>query len=97
MIMIPYGKQDISSADIKSVIDVLKSDFLTQGPVVPNFETAISAITTAQYVTAVNSATSALHIACLALGLSADDIVYHFAAKLLVPILLTGSTLSLLK
>ena len=74
--MIPYGKQDISSADIKSVIDVLKSDFLTQGPVVPNFETAISAITTAQYVTAVNSATSALHIACLALGLSADDIVW---------------------
>lgn len=74
--MIPYGKQDISSADIKSVIDVLKSDFLTQGPVVPNFETAISAVTTAQYVTAVNSATSALHIACLALGLSPNDIVW---------------------
>nr|PMH62666.1 UDP-4-amino-4,6-dideoxy-N-acetyl-beta-L-altrosamine transaminase [Vibrio lentus] len=71
--MIPYGKQDISQQDIDSVLDVLKSDFLTQGPQVPAFEQALIGHTGANYALAVNSATSALHIACLALGLGEDD------------------------
>lgn len=71
--MIPYGKQDISQQDIDSVLDVLKSDFLTQGPQVPAFENALVEHTGANYALAVNSATSALHIACLALGLGQDD------------------------
>ncbi len=71
--MIPYGKQDISQQDIDSVVDVLKSDFLTQGPQVPAFEKALTEHTGAQYALAVNSATSALHIACLALGLGKGD------------------------
>lgn len=71
--MIPYGKQDISQQDIDSVVDVLKSDFLTQGPQVPAFEKALTEHTGAQYALAVNSATSALHIACLALDLGEGD------------------------
>ncbi|PTP07469.1 UDP-4-amino-4,6-dideoxy-N-acetyl-beta-L-altrosamine transaminase [Vibrio splendidus] len=71
--VIPYGKQDISQQDIDSVVDVLKSDFLTQGPQVPAFEYALTEHTGAQYALAVNSATSALHIACLALGLDEGD------------------------
>lgn len=71
--MIPYGKQDISQQDINSVVDVLKSDFLTQGPQVPAFESALTEHSGAQYALAVNSATSALHIACLALGLGEGD------------------------
>ncbi len=71
--MIPYGKQDINQQDIDSVLDVLKSDFLTQGPQVPAFEKAITDQTGAQFALAVNSATSALHIACLALGLGPGD------------------------
>ena len=71
--MIPYGRQDITSADIDAVVSVLQSDFLTQGPQVPRFEQAVSAYTGAKYSLAVNSATSALHIACRALGLSAGD------------------------
>ncbi|MFA0013741.1 UDP-4-amino-4,6-dideoxy-N-acetyl-beta-L-altrosamine transaminase [Vibrio lentus] len=71
--VIPYGKQDISQQDIDSVVDVLKSDFLTQGPQVPAFEYALTEHTGAQYALAVNSATSALHIACLALGLGKGD------------------------
>ena len=71
--VIPYGKQDISQQDIDSVVDVLKSDFLTQGPQVPAFEKALTEHTGAQYALAVNSATSALHIACLALGLGKGD------------------------
>ena len=74
--MIPYGKQNINDDDINAVIDVLKSDFLTQGPIVPKFETAICDYTQAHYGVAVNSATSALHIACLALGLEQNDIVW---------------------
>lgn len=70
---IPYGRQNISEADIQSVVDVLRSDFLTQGPVVPAFEQAVSAYCGAAYGVAVNSATSALHIACLALGLGQGD------------------------
>ncbi len=71
--MIPYGKQNISSADIQAVVDILKSDYLTQGPAVPAFEKAVVEYTGAKYGIAVNSATSALHIACLALGLTKDD------------------------
>ena len=71
--MIPYGKQDITQADINAVVDVLKSDFLTQGPQVPAFERALMDATGAHHALAVNSATSALHIACLALGLGEGD------------------------
>jgi len=74
--MIPYGKQDIIQADIDAVVDVLKSDFLTQGPQVPAFEKALINATGANYALAVNSATSALHIACLALDLGAGDILW---------------------
>nr|WP_237467685.1 UDP-4-amino-4,6-dideoxy-N-acetyl-beta-L-altrosamine transaminase [Vibrio stylophorae] len=73
MVVIPYGKQDINQQDIDSVVDVLKSDFLTQGPQVPAFEQALIDQTGARYALAVNSATSALHIACLALGLGKGD------------------------
>jgi UDP-4-amino-4,6-dideoxy-N-acetyl-beta-L-altrosamine transaminase len=71
--MIPYGRQDITQADIDAVIEVLHSDFLTQGPAVPAFEKAVCDYVDAQHAVAVNSATSALHIACLALGLGPGD------------------------
>jgi UDP-4-amino-4,6-dideoxy-N-acetyl-beta-L-altrosamine transaminase len=71
--VIPYGKQDIDQGDIASVIDVLKSDFLTQGPKVPLFEDLVSNYCNVDYGVALNSATSALHIACLALGLKEGD------------------------
>jgi len=74
--MIPYGRQDISQDDIDAVVAVLRSDFLTQGPVVPAFEAAICAATGAAHAVAVNSATSALHIACLALGLGPGDLLW---------------------
>jgi len=74
--MIPYGRQDITPADIESVIAVLKSDFLTQGPAVPKFEAAVASHVNAAHAVAVNSATSALHIACLALGLGPGDILW---------------------
>jgi UDP-4-amino-4,6-dideoxy-N-acetyl-beta-L-altrosamine transaminase len=71
--VIPYGKQDINQADISSVIDVLQSDFLTQGPQVPLFEKKLVDYCGVDYGVAVNSATSALHIACLSLGLGKGD------------------------
>ncbi len=71
--MIPYGRQDISQNDIDAVIDVLKSDFLTQGPMVPRFEKVVAEHVGASHALAVNSATSALHIACLALGIGKGD------------------------
>ena len=71
--MIPYGHQDISEEDIEAVVEVLRSDYLTQGPAVPVFEQAICDYTEAKYGVAVNSGTSALHIACLALGLGKGD------------------------
>lgn len=70
---IPYGRQDITQADIDAVIAVLRSDFLTQGPLVPRFERAVADYCGARHGVAVNSATSALHIACLALGLGPGD------------------------
>jgi UDP-4-amino-4,6-dideoxy-N-acetyl-beta-L-altrosamine transaminase len=71
--MIPYGRQDITQADIEAVVGVLHSDFLTQGPQVPNFEHMVSSHVGAKHAVAVNSATSALHIACMALGLGPGD------------------------
>ena len=71
--MIPYGRQDITQADIDAVIDVLQSDYLTQGPMVPRFEQSVALHAGAQYAVAVNSATSALHIACMALSLGPGD------------------------
>jgi len=71
--MIPYGKQEITQQDIDAVMEVLESDFLTQGPKVPAFEKALASYTGAEHVLAVNSATSALHVACLALGLADGD------------------------
>jgi UDP-4-amino-4,6-dideoxy-N-acetyl-beta-L-altrosamine transaminase len=71
--MIPYGRQHISDADIAAVEDVLRSDFLTQGPAVPRFEQAVASYCAATHALAVNSATSALHIACLALDLGPGD------------------------
>ena len=74
--MIPYGKQNIDNHDIEAALKVLKSDFLTQGPVTPQFEKKISNYTNSQHAVAVNSATSALHIACIALGVGKNDIVW---------------------
>ncbi|HEY1057308.1 MAG TPA: UDP-4-amino-4,6-dideoxy-N-acetyl-beta-L-altrosamine transaminase [Limnobacter sp.] len=71
--MIPYGRQDISQADIDAVVAVLQSDFLTQGPQVPLFEQTVAKHVGAKHALAVNSATSALHIACMALGLGQGD------------------------
>ena len=71
--MIPYGRQDITQDDINLVVEVLQSDYLTQGPRVPDFEHAVATHVGAKHAVAVNSATSALHIACLALGLKPGD------------------------
>lgn len=71
--MIPYGRQEITQADIDAVVGVLQSDFLTQGPQVPLFEKTVAEHVGARHALAVNSATSALHIACLALGLGPGD------------------------
>lgn len=74
--MIPYGRQDITQADIDAVVGVLQSDFLTQGPMVPRFEQSVAQHVGAEHALAVNSATSALHIACLALGLGPSDLLW---------------------
>ena len=71
--MIPYGRQDITDADIAAVVDVLQSDFLTQGLMVPRFEQTVAKYCGAKYAVTVNSATSALHISSLALGLGPGD------------------------
>lgn len=73
---IPYGRQSISDEDIAAVVSVLRSDWLTQGPAVPAFEQAVAAYCGAAHAVAVNSATSALHIACLALGIGTGDLVW---------------------
>ena len=77
--MIPFSRQKILSSDIKSVIDVLKSDFLTKGPKVQIFEKMLSKITHAKYVMACNSGSSALHLACMALDVKKGDIVWTSA------------------
>lgn len=71
--MIPYGRQEVTQDDIEEVVRVLGSDFLTQGPQVPRFEQIVASHVGAKHAVAVNSATSALHLACLALGLGSDD------------------------
>lgn len=74
--MIPYGRQDISDSDIQAVVEILRSDFLTQGPAVPAFEKNLAEYCGVQHAVAVNSATSALHIACLALDVGPSDVVW---------------------
>jgi len=74
--MIPYGRQDVTEDDIEAVVKVLRSDFLTQGSIVPVFEQKLCDYTGAKYAVAVNSCTSALHIACLALGAGPGDIIW---------------------
>ena len=74
--MIPYGKQNINNDDIDEVIKVLKSDFITQGPINPAFEKEIASFTGSKYAVAMNSATSALHLSCLALGLTKNDYLW---------------------
>ncbi len=74
--MIPYGRQSINDDDIQAVVDVLKSPMITQGDVVPAFEQAIASYVGVSHVVAVNSATSALHVSCLALGLGLGDFLW---------------------
>ena len=74
--MIPYGRQQVTEADIAAVVAVLRSDFLTQGPVVPRFEQAVAARVGVRHAVAMNSATSALHVACMALGLGPGDLLW---------------------
>ena len=76
MKIIPYGRQDINDEDIKAVIDVLQSDWITQGPAIERFEKIVAEYCGAKYAVAVNSATSALHIACLAANLGSGDILW---------------------
>lgn len=74
--MIPYGRQSISEADIEAVVEVLRSELITQGPLVPKFERAVAAYCGVTHAVAVNSATSALHLACLALDVGPGDVVW---------------------
>lgn len=76
---IPYGRQTISSEDIDAVVEILRSEYLTQGPAVPKFEERVSAVSGSRFTVAVNSATSALHIACLSLGVGKGDRVWTSA------------------
>lgn len=76
MEFIPYGRQNITEEDIDAVVNVLKSDYLTQGPKVPEFEQAIKNHCNVHHALAMNSATSALHVACLALGVGKGDLVW---------------------
>jgi len=74
--MIPYGRQSITQADIESVVEVLKSDFLTQGPMVPAFEESLKQKFGCEFAIASSNATSALHLSCLALGLGVGDLLW---------------------
>jgi len=74
--MIPYGRQEITQKDIDAVVEVLQSDFITQGPKVPEFEQAVTDKVAAKHAVAANSATSALHLACRALGVGEGDWVW---------------------
>ena len=73
---IPYGRQDISDSDIEGVVNVLKSEFITQGSKINEFEDLMSGLFKSNHAIAVNSATSALHIACLALDLQPGDYIW---------------------
>ena len=74
--MIPYGRQDIRQEDIDEVVETLRSDFLTQGPKVPEFERSVAEATGASFAVASNSATSSLHVACQSLGLGPGDLMW---------------------
>jgi UDP-4-amino-4,6-dideoxy-N-acetyl-beta-L-altrosamine transaminase len=74
--MIPYGRQSVSEQDVDAVVSVLTSDFLTQGPLLPRFEAAMADYCGVAHAVGVNSATSALHVACLALGVGPGDVVW---------------------
>lgn len=74
--MIPYGRQDINDEDIEAVKNVLRSDFITQGPAIEQFENAVATYVGAKYAVATSSATAALHISCLAAGLGKDDCLW---------------------
>ena len=74
--IIPYGKQEINADDIEAVSNVLKSDFVTQGPEIPRFENAVSKYCGSSFAVAFNSATSALHVACMSLGIKKGDVVW---------------------
>ncbi|MEM5769101.1 MAG: DegT/DnrJ/EryC1/StrS family aminotransferase, partial [Bacillota bacterium] len=76
MMNIPYARQEINEEDIQAVGEILKSDWLTQGPTIEKFEQAVANYCGVKYAVAVNSATSALHIACLAAGLGQDDALW---------------------
>ena len=76
---IPYGRQNIDAADIKAVTDVLESEYITQGPIVPMFERSVLEYSGAAFATAVSSATAALHLGCLALGVGPGDLVWTSA------------------
>ena len=73
---IPYGRQDINEDDVNVVLKTLKSDFITQGPMITKFENEVARKVGAKYCSAMNSATSALHVACMALGVKEGDIVW---------------------
>lgn len=73
---IPYGRQDVTADDIAAVVEVLSSDWLTQGPWVPEFEKRVAQYCGARHAVAVTSATSALHLACLVLGVGSGDVVW---------------------
>ena len=73
---IPYGRQWVTKTDIKNVVRILKSDWLTQGPFIEQFESAVAKYCGAKYAVAVSSGTAALHIACLAAGLGKDDLLW---------------------
>ena len=96
MSAIPYGRQDINQADIDAVVAVLRSDFLTQGPAVPAFEKAVADYCGAQHAVAVNSAASAPHIACLALGVGKGDSVWTTPITFVARILRKGTDLIIL-
>lgn len=83
MVMIPYGRQNVDDADVQAVVEVLRSDFLTQGPVVSRFEAAMAAYCGTAHAVAANSATSSLHVACLALGVGPGDWVWTCAITFL--------------
>jgi UDP-4-amino-4,6-dideoxy-N-acetyl-beta-L-altrosamine transaminase len=74
--MIPYGRQDIDARDVDAVVAALRSDYLTQGPLVPEFEQKVATYCGVEHAVACNSATSALHLACLALGVGPGDLVW---------------------
>jgi dTDP-4-amino-4,6-dideoxygalactose transaminase len=76
MKFLPYGRQEITQSDKDAVMSVLESDFITQGPEVERFASSVGSYSQAQYAVAVNSATSALHLACLALGVVQGDLVW---------------------